>query len=236
MLSRRDKKRIKDEEAFRATLQAAGRSSNRLWAFLNSPLGIWFLSVVVIGTLTWSYAQWQVLKSRAEEIYKLDVEVDARLSKVQYASLHFAAYPNTEPAYYPVRQLLLPPGTENAIHAEYANRNLKSLLYELKSKVPFNDQWKLVEARIEIEKLEELPLDKQMNVQEALAFQQSVHEIRELRWGWTMTERSYEAYYSPVRVLAYSVPSFMIPFAAFVVLGALVFLGYQVVRRIRRTT
>lgn len=60
MLDESDKARIRAEEIYREEVRAGlgGTKKGRLSTFLNSPLGIWFLSTVVIGSLSLAYAQW----------------------------------------------------------------------------------------------------------------------------------------------------------------------------------
>jgi hypothetical protein len=46
MLTDQDKARLRAEEAFRVELDKKSNPGNKFWQFLNSSLGIWFLSIV----------------------------------------------------------------------------------------------------------------------------------------------------------------------------------------------
>jgi hypothetical protein len=234
----RDEERIKNEEAIRAKVQsefAQRQKSSRLWAFLNSALGIWVLSAIVVGTLSWAYAQWQGLRQRAEMVHKLDIEMDARLSNVEYSIISHTP-PIDKMPYYPVQLLLLPPGPQNAIQPEFANRNLKSLLYELKAELPIEERYELSDILLVIRDLEASSMDKQMNVLELLSFEEKVHDLRDRRWGLKMANRDYASYQNPIRLFPYWLPEVLLRTFLLVVLVSTIYVVYRSVRRWRRRT
>jgi hypothetical protein len=50
-----------------------------IWGFLNSSFGLFLLSSVVIGLVTFSYGQWRDRITRSRSIEKLDLEIGLRL-------------------------------------------------------------------------------------------------------------------------------------------------------------
>ena len=71
MISDQDQERIRQEEIFRQEIRREIAESTpnktlgeKIWAFLNSPLGLWFLSTIAIGVLTWSFSEWQARRAQ----------------------------------------------------------------------------------------------------------------------------------------------------------------------------
>jgi hypothetical protein len=80
MLSNKEKERIKEEEIFRAKVQKGlAVPQNKLIKFLNSSLGIWLLSTLVLGFYGWAYSSYQTSQQNEEIVRKLDIEIEARL-------------------------------------------------------------------------------------------------------------------------------------------------------------
>lgn len=193
-----DEQRIRNEEIVRAKVQAEltrSKKTSKLWAFLNSAFGIWVLSTIVLGVFGWNYARWQNLQTRAAEIHNLDTEINARLYSVETTvGSNWPKGGKTD--YYPVKLLLLPPGPDRAILPEFANRNLKSLLFDLQARVPYEEQFELVDIRAQLDALQATSLEKEFDFQETMSFQGKVHDIRESRWGWNRANRDYDHYQS----------------------------------------
>ena len=42
-------------------------SAQKAWDFLNSPFGLWLLTTIAVGFLSWSYSQWQAAEAREKE-------------------------------------------------------------------------------------------------------------------------------------------------------------------------
>jgi hypothetical protein len=62
MISEEDKRRITEEEVFRLEVRKSLAQEKPpqgtygvLWTFLNSSLGLWVLSTIVIGCFGWAY-------------------------------------------------------------------------------------------------------------------------------------------------------------------------------------
>ena len=90
LLSDRDRQRIREEEIYRQEIRAQlaredepRKLVNRAWKFLNTPLGLWLLSTVMIGFLTWGYATYQQHRvqalKEAEVRKKLSLEIVLRV-------------------------------------------------------------------------------------------------------------------------------------------------------------
>lgn len=69
-LSQEDRDHIRAEEIYRdevraqiATDKGLPKLHQRLWASRNSAFTLWLLSSVVLATISWSYAQWEVTRS-----------------------------------------------------------------------------------------------------------------------------------------------------------------------------
>lgn len=89
MLTEEEKEKIKVEELFRDEVRKslADKKSKRnsFWAFLNSGLGLWFLSTIVIGFFTYLFNEYKENKKIAIEqetkIKQLDLEIESRISQ-----------------------------------------------------------------------------------------------------------------------------------------------------------
>lgn len=85
MLTDEEKKRINAEEVFRKEVQDSLKKEKegKIWQFLNSSFGIWLLSSVVLGLVTFSYQQYEdtstETKQEKKEIAALDAEIGGRL-------------------------------------------------------------------------------------------------------------------------------------------------------------
>ena len=94
MLSDEAKTQISAEEIYRQEVrEELERKSNkrkkkssgaRIWAFLNTSLGIWFLTTIVIGFATWAFTNWQNNRykeaNNQQAIKQLDQEIALRLN------------------------------------------------------------------------------------------------------------------------------------------------------------
>nr|WKN38232.1 hypothetical protein K4G66_05900 [Tunicatimonas sp. TK19036] len=89
MLTDDEKARIKAEEVYREEIKKSladkKQDSNPFWVFLNSGLGLWFLSTIVIGLFTYLFNEYKEDKrTNAEQeskIKQLDLEIESRISQ-----------------------------------------------------------------------------------------------------------------------------------------------------------
>lgn len=89
MISAVRQRQIREEEEYRRQIQRAMTSGpapgrwDTLWKYLNSSVAIWFLSTIVVGLVTWSYAEIQqdiqAEARRRETVEKLDTEIASRI-------------------------------------------------------------------------------------------------------------------------------------------------------------
>lgn len=127
MLSDEDKRRIREEEIFRAQVQAELSKARRpttkgakIFEFLQSSLGIWLLSSVVLALFTAVFTKWA--DARAEQarkvqlILKLDEEIQARIEDATFRG--GVGYKNFD-------------SSKCAIHREFEGRQTASLLREM---------------------------------------------------------------------------------------------------------
>ncbi len=63
MLSESEKEKLRSEEIFRdevrKSLGTKPKGSSAFWRFLNSSFGIFILSTIVVGGLSFTYKEWQ---------------------------------------------------------------------------------------------------------------------------------------------------------------------------------
>lgn len=99
MLSAEDKARIRAEEIFRdetrRSLERPQTRRQKIFRFLNSPLGVWVLSTILVGTVGFIWGRWESAADRrqeqAREIRGLDAEVAVRLHRLAGDLARFAA-------------------------------------------------------------------------------------------------------------------------------------------------
>src|SRR4030095_6962544 len=182
MLTDEDKERIRDEEIFRAEVQKSLCSDgpNKVIAFLNTSLGIWFLSTLVIGLFGWSYAKFQASRDNEEQIIKLDREILARIESAQYriSNLGVPAPQNV----FPANELLAPPTPERIVQTEYSGRNLRSLLYELRGRVPVEEEEPIVNAITNLQSVETAFLNKPASPEQVKDIFDRLSHLKDTRW------------------------------------------------------
>ena len=136
--------RLRDEEIFRlevrSQLEAASRRPRSpLLTFLNSSLGIWLLSTIVVGSVSWNYSWWTERRAREgqrrELIRKLDLEISNRIETLRQLLNSLTSVEDFQMAL----QLSEKPGMGMialSVLPEFETRGLRSLLWELQSVVP----------------------------------------------------------------------------------------------------
>lgn len=91
ILSPEEISKIRQQELLRMQLRQELTENKEgkfgIWQFLNSNFGLWLLSTVAVGFITWSYTKWKETKeARADRDYKismLDAEITYRLNNVE---------------------------------------------------------------------------------------------------------------------------------------------------------
>jgi hypothetical protein len=150
MLTDEEKLRIRAEEIYRDELRRAlnGHQSPpgrlvRLTRFLNTSLGIWFLSTVIVGVATFFAAQWRVSREEqsvnAAQVARLDLEIATRLDRFANAVnglVGFTAYADALAA------LNRPSDADpdGSAYPEYRGLALTSLIHELGARVPSEEK------------------------------------------------------------------------------------------------
>jgi hypothetical protein len=144
MLSSDDKKRIRAEEIFREEVrrEVSRKKEAGILSFLNSSLGIWLLSTIVVGVFSWSYTVWKESRSHAQEsqekIRRLDTEIAGR---VRFLEGYLPSVKKREDfwlALWAVDQ----PGDSRlsvTVFPEYHSRGLTALMWELRSNLPASE-------------------------------------------------------------------------------------------------
>ena len=146
MLTDEEKERIRQEEIFRSevriTLNTPNDPRQRVWKFLNSPLGLWILSSIVVASLTWGFSNWQTsaleAAKRLQLIKRLDTEIVFRLRSGEKI---IESAKTKEQLYLAI--ITINGGTKHlnfdfGVFPEFRSRSMQSLLYELSSVVDKN--------------------------------------------------------------------------------------------------
>jgi hypothetical protein len=145
-LSNEQVQRIWMEERFRAEVRQSlqDKEANvkdaivapRVSAFLNSPFGLWFLSSVVLGLLSWGYTGWTASRTisadQVAHVRHLATELQAR---VEYAQDILKQHSVTKGNFdFMVVQALSDANVaiKNGLLPEFASRTTRSLLLELR--------------------------------------------------------------------------------------------------------
>jgi hypothetical protein len=97
-LSDHERERIRSEERYRAEVRAElevsmpRKQTNSVLTFLNSTFGIWLLSTVAVGLITWGYSVWHDERTNSErkstEMRRIDLELMHRIRVMKTALLN----------------------------------------------------------------------------------------------------------------------------------------------------
>ena len=88
MLTEQQQSDFRAEEEFRFLVRQqlekqANKNQSKIWKFLNSPLGLWFLSSIVLSGIAFAYSGIQDWRDRNAAEYelsrRLDVEIQTRI-------------------------------------------------------------------------------------------------------------------------------------------------------------
>ncbi len=158
MIDDAERERIREEERFRFEIRRAlaaetkrsARWSDHLFTFVNSPVGIFLLSTVLVGAFTWSTSalqrRAQLETGRIEAVRRLRLELDNRYDEVQRLRGRFRAeYRKVVwTAFYGFRQgETTNPSWQvfyTPVFPEYGARGIASLLAELAELEPRSDR------------------------------------------------------------------------------------------------
>lgn len=152
MITEEEKDRIRHEEIFRQEIReqlrkdSERKEGSKLWTVMNSAFFLWFLSSVLIGSISFKYARWEKQKEDERRNYeqhriaeyernvsekKLDAEISSRLN-------YFGSMSGVTGDFESLLILDKPLETKYPVNVfpEYAHRSLQSLLWELLRVVP----------------------------------------------------------------------------------------------------
>jgi hypothetical protein len=176
MLTEKEKSRIRAEEIFRAEVRQeleakrAPSHAPRIWTFLNSSFALWFLSSVVLASLTAAVTSYQAKhreQSRKAEIERrLDTEISSRIGltlrvvRLEQAKI---AHGDAQPpgTAYGTAESYLDNSFPNtswdfSIYPEYKARTFRSLVFELTSIADPSERFDPKEAIMTYDKLMDL--------------------------------------------------------------------------------
>ena len=157
MLTEEQKRQIREEEIFRdeirsevSTSESARGFKIKLWMFLNSSFGIWFLSSVLVTSAVAGY-QWleqynyRSAESRKQASY-IDLEIHARSNRALEALRN--AETNND-----ISNAIGRLDEGSSIFPQYQDRKMLSLIQEQIVLVPNSEKQELREARDQIPEL-----------------------------------------------------------------------------------
>ena len=154
MLSEQEKDRIYLEELYRREVKnkvdnktnKSGRDS--VLAFLNSALFLWFLSSVVIGSVSFGFTRWEKKRDEDHRSWEkqqeegrirksLDLEISSRLTYVHTLTFKDKVI-SSDPLLEALSVLAKPADSKFPVNVipEYSNQNIRTLLWELLNVTP----------------------------------------------------------------------------------------------------
>lgn len=158
MLTDEEKNQIRLEEIFRHHVRKELEKINtpsshlaRLVSFFNTGLGLWLLSTLAVGFISWGYGEWsrhqENQRNTTELIRKLDLEIGVRLRHFDVVITNA----NSLKTYYIALWGLEQPsgiieGLPNTVFPEFSRRSFRSLLWELYTVVPSTEKAKIIAA------------------------------------------------------------------------------------------
>lgn len=173
MITEEDKERIMSEEIFRDEIRKSLREKEqdsfrkKTWKLINSPIGLWLLSTVFVGSIVYFYNDTklknEILANNAATLHKLETETSNRLQQFRLslsnqnpASIY---YENEELAYMIDGTLLINGSLAQKkpvyVFPEYKERTMNSLLYEIERLTIDKKQVSSIkEARIILSKIQ----------------------------------------------------------------------------------
>jgi hypothetical protein len=157
LLSEADMERIRREEIFRAevrtSLQPPRTAAQKVFDFLNSSLGVFVLSAILLGGLSTGFTKWleghQKRSQDQETIRRLDIEIAYRIQQltvlptgvISYTQLNTAKGALLGKSEVDPRVGTL--GEFYPIFPDYVGRTLFFLIWELRSTVPADQRSQL---------------------------------------------------------------------------------------------
>ena len=181
--------RIQKMEKIMARIQTRKVRFQQFWLFLNSAFCIWFLSAVVLGSITFFYSQYTSARKEDEQrrliIHRLDTEIKSRLYYIAEQSNPdkfdvenfknmLLSIENPEHSKYPI-----------GVFPEFKKRNMRALLWELHTAVSKDAKpaiKKALDAAFELRELYEKKINFDISA-EAGEIEKKVNEIFEKAIG-----------------------------------------------------
>jgi hypothetical protein len=162
------------------------RNKLSTWQLLNSPFTIWFLSSIVLASLSWGYSKWKTIeetkKENKEFIARLDYEI---YNRIQYVELTYKTLltndSNDEAKRIVINNFITSPSISWVLYYGFKDRNFKSLLIELHEKLPDVEKASLKKA---ISLFDNLVVEFEMKDKnfDFSKFLKIVYQIKETRW------------------------------------------------------
>lgn len=149
-LTEEEKTHLRAEEEFRHQIRKGLEENDRhrgsrftAWQFLNSNLGLFLLSTILISLLSWSYARWDVTRKLADEnrqrINKLDLEIAYRIVRAE-RTRNIVALARGSRSKETYNATISELNGSKSLFPEFEGQPLFRLLYELYSLIPTNEK------------------------------------------------------------------------------------------------
>jgi hypothetical protein len=176
ILSAQEIQKIKAEESLRSQIRneltPQEKQKNSVLAFLNSAVGIWLLSSVTIGLITWAYSQWseseKAEKEKSTTISKIDIEMTNRIFDFENNLNNASNYIAYQSAIYGFLRSANAPkqAPVQTVLNEYEDVSTRALLIQLKSFVPLNEKADLTRSLIGVNKIGAIFKNREMTTGE----------------------------------------------------------------------
>lgn len=194
MLTEKDKLKIRAEEIFRnearKEIEAQANTPrfwSRVWKVLNTGFVLWLLSSVILAGVGWVYSNWQANRENerrnSERIERLDLEISARLDRVDLSEWGFETVDGSGIPTNLNARLLLPPTPANVVIRNMRTGILRSLLYELSTCVPPTEQISVKKALSGLNEIaRRYPMGKPVKPDDTQSLIDYVAKLKALRW------------------------------------------------------
>ena len=150
MLTDEDKNKILAEERFRQEVRTKLQETTaqpsplaNLFRFFNSNVGIWILSSVLVGFLSFAYTSWEQSKTNRVLVEKIDNEITARITRAN-GILQRGKQTQQLPKEIPLALEVLK--GQDSLYPEFRDLPLIALLHKAKVLVPGSQEQEVLEA------------------------------------------------------------------------------------------
>lgn len=177
ILSVQEIEKIKAEELLRLQIRneltPKEKGKNKFWTFLNSSVGIWLLSSVTVGLITWGYSQWTENRKSDNEnllgISKIDIEMTNRIVDFEnnlHKATNYIAYSSAVYGFLKSAEMPKQAPTQTILN-EYENVSTRALLIMLSQLVNDEQKSEIKKIIVDVNKISSIFRNREMQTGEA---------------------------------------------------------------------